>query len=133
MTLQVKAPGFGAPTAVLTFEEFVSFGIRNFVNLGAAGGLQAYMNIGDIVLCERAIHDDGVLTVEMEASALFAVGIFRGVSVSSVFAISDILSEEGWNQGYHSKEKLESLKQIFEASLETIAMISLSSYEADQG
>ena len=58
-------------------------------------------------------RDESVVTVEMEASALFAVGTFRGVNVSSVFAISDILSEGGWNQGYHSEEKLEGLKQIF--------------------
>jgi len=174
-----KAAGFGAPTAVMTLEELAAYGIKKFMNLGTAGGLQKDMNVGDIVVCERAIRDEGtshhylpdekyahaskeltddlcnaiekrgilfrkgtswttdavyretieelqeyrnegVLTVEMEASALFAVGTFRGVSVSSVFAISDILSEEGWNQGYHSYEKLAGLKQIFEAALETI-------------
>ena len=164
----------------MTLEELAAYGIRKFVNLGAAGGLQKAMKIGDIVVCERAIRDEGtshhylpdekyayasmgltadlcasiqrkgisfikgpswttdavyretigefqqyrdegVLTVEMEASALFAVGTFRGVSVSSVFAISDILSEEGWDQGYHSDEKLDGLKQIFEAALDTLA------------
>ncbi len=58
----------------------------------------------------------------MEAFTLFAVGTFRGVSVSSVFAIRDILSEEGWNQGYHSEEKLEGLKQIFKAAIDTLAI-----------
>ncbi len=67
---------------------------------------------------------DGVSTVEMETSALFAVGAYRGVSVSAIFTISDILSEEDWNQGYHSEEKLESLKQIFEVALEMIAINS---------
>ena len=181
--LVLKVPGFGAPTAVMTLEELAAFGIKTFVNLGAAGGLQQNMNIGDIVVCDRAIRDegtshhylpveehafscpeltenlctaferkgiqyskgtswttdapyretveelrqycaDGVATVEMEASALFAVGAYRGVCVSAVFAISDILSEEDWNQGYHSAEKLESLKQIFEVALEAIAMNS---------
>ena len=164
--LVLKVPGFGAPTAVLTLEELIAFGIKTFVNIGAAGGLQENMKIGDIVICDRAIRDegtslhylpaekyalscpeltenlctafekkgipyskraswttdapyretieelrqycdDGVATVEMEASALFAVGVFRGVSMSSVFTISDILSEEDWNQGYHGEEKLE--------------------------
>jgi uridine phosphorylase len=179
--LVLKVPGFGAPTAVMTLEELAAFGIKTFVNIGAAGGLQQNMNIGDIVICDRAIRDegtshhylpvekyafpcpeltenlctaferkgiqyskgtswttdapyretfeelrqycaDGVATVEMEASALFAVGAYRGVSVSAIFAISDILSEEDWNQGYHSEEKLEGLKQIFEIALETIAI-----------
>jgi uridine phosphorylase len=179
--LVLKVPGFGAPTAVLTLEELAAFGIKEFVNLGTAGGLQPNMNIGDIVICDRAIRDegtshhylpvekyafsspeltenlctaferkgisyskgtswttdapyretseelrqycaDGVATVEMEASALFAVGDYRGVSVSAIFAISDILSEEDWNQGYHSEEKLKGLKKAFEVALEMIAI-----------
>jgi len=178
--LVLKVQGFGAPAAVMILEELIAFGIKKFVNLGAAGGLQPNMNIGDIVICDRAIRDEGtsfhyladdkfaysspeitenlctafkrngiqysigsswttdapyretiekvrrhrtegVATVEMEASALFAVGAYRGVSLSSVFTISDILSEEEWDQGYHSAEKLESLKQIFEIALESIA------------
>jgi uridine phosphorylase len=181
--LVLKVPGFGAPTAVMMLEELVAFGIRRFVNLGAAGGIQQSMSIGDIVVCDRAIRDegtshhyladeqyasscpemtaslcaamerrgirysrgtswttdapyretveelrhyrsDGVATVEMEASALLAVGAYRGVSVSSVFVISDLLSEEDWNQGYHSEEKLEALKQVFEVALEAIALDS---------
>jgi len=181
--LVLKVPGFGAPTAAMTLEELAAFGIKIFVNIGAAGGLQQNMNIGDIVICDRAIRDegtshhylpvekyalpspeltenlskaferkgipyrkgtswttdapyretieelrqycsDGVATVEMEASALFAVGAYRGVSVSAIFAISDILSEEDWNQGYHSEEKLEGLKKIFEVALEMIAINS---------
>jgi uridine phosphorylase len=183
--LVLKVPGFGSPTAVMTLEELIAFGIKKFVSLGAAGGLQKDMNIGDIVVCDRAIRDegtshhyspaekyafpspeltenlskafeskgipyskgttwttdapyretieelrqyrsDGVATVEMEASALFAVGAYRSVSVSSIFAISDLLLEEDWNQGYHSEEKLQSLKQIFEVVLESIAINSVN-------
>ena len=46
------------------------------------------------------------------------------IGVSSIFVISDILSEEDWNQGYHSEEKLEGLKKIFEVALEMIAINS---------
>jgi uridine phosphorylase len=178
--LVLKVPGFGAPTAVMTLEELIAFGIKKFVSLGAAGGLQQNMNIGDIVICDRAIRDEGtshhylpvekyafpspeltknlsnafkskgipyskgttwttdapyretieelhqyrsegVATVEMEASALFAVGAYRGVSVSAIFTISDLLSEEDWDQGYHSEEKLQGLKQIFEVALEMLS------------
>ena len=178
--LAMKAAGWGAPTAVMTLEELIASGITKFVSLGAAGALQESLNIGDIVVCERAIRDEGtsyhylpdakyaaacpeltaalvtalknqsipfrtgtswttdapyretieelrlyraegVATVEMEAAALFAVGAFRGVSVSSVFAVSDRLSEEGWAQGYHSEEKVAGLKRIFEVALQTVA------------
>ena len=46
---------------------------------------------------------------------------FRGVSVSSVFVISDLLSEEDWNQGYDSTEKLEGLKMAFGIAVEAMA------------
>jgi uridine phosphorylase len=163
----------------MTLEELAAFGIKKFVNLGSAGGLQPNMNVGDIVLCDRAIRDegtshhylpvekyafacteltehlstafekkgvefsigtswttdapyretieelrqfrsDGVATVEMEVSALFAAGAYRGVGVSAIFVISDILSEEDWHQGYHSAEKLEGLKKTFEVVLDSI-------------
>lgn len=177
--LVLKVPGFGAPTAAMTLEELAAFGIGRFVNLGTAGGLQQDMDVGDIVICDRAIRDegtsrhylpvekyafpspgltgslcltfgrrgvqfrkgaswttdapyretieelrrhraDGVATVEMEVSALFAVGAYRGVDVSSIFVVSDLLSEEDWNQGYHSAEKLEGLKRAFVVALEVI-------------
>jgi uridine phosphorylase len=137
----------------MTLEELIAFGIKKFVNLGTAGGLQQSMNVGDIVICESAIRDEGAshhylpheeyayacpemterlrtaferkgIQYSKEASALFAVGAYRGVSVSSVFVISDLLSEEGWNQGYHSAAKLEGLKQVFDAALATIAVDS---------
>jgi len=38
--------------------------------------------------------------------------------------MKNILSEEDWNQGYHSAEKLEGLKKIFEVALEMIAINS---------
>ena len=47
----------------------------------------------------RLYRAGGIATVEMEAAALFAVGAFRRVSLTSIFAISDRLSEGGWIQG----------------------------------
>lgn len=177
--LITKVPGFGAPAAAMLLEELIAYGIKKFVNIGTAGGLQDNLKVGDIVICDRAIRDEGtsyhylpddlysyacpdltdmltetfmkmnipyfqgiswttdapyretiqelrhykaegVMTVEMEASALFAVGSFRKVHVSSAFTISDLIKEDGWHQGYHSNEKLFGLMRIFEASIEIL-------------
>jgi purine-nucleoside phosphorylase len=56
----------------------------------------------------------------MEVSALFAAGAYRSVSVSAIFVVSDLLSEEDWDQGYHSAEKLGGLKKAFEVALDSI-------------
>lgn len=51
--------GVGAPTAVVTFEELIARGVKNFISIGTCGGLQKHIPIGDIMLCEKAIRDEG--------------------------------------------------------------------------
>jgi uridine phosphorylase len=49
------------PAAVSTImEELIAIGIAKFLSIGAAGGLQKDLRIGDIVVCDRAIRDEGV-------------------------------------------------------------------------
>jgi uridine phosphorylase len=52
--------GFGSPVASLLMEEFIALGTSKFISIGTAGGLQKTCRVGDIVLCERAIRDEGV-------------------------------------------------------------------------
>lgn len=143
----------GAPMTAVVVEESIVCGARNFLILGTAGGLSGELSISDIVLCNRAVRDEGtshhylknskyiapdlvltsalakamrrwrikynpgttwsidalyaetreevahyrkegVLTVEMEASALFAVAKKRRARAAAVFTVSDTLGEE---------------------------------------
>lgn len=43
--------------------------------------------------------EDGVVSIEMEAAALFAVAEYRGVDAAAVFDIGDLITEEEWNSG----------------------------------
>lgn len=52
-------PGIGAPCAVLALEHAVHDGHRQFWFLGACGGLHPELRIGDIVLVEQAISEEG--------------------------------------------------------------------------
>lgn len=52
--------GFGSPVASLLMEDFIALGTAKFISIGTAGGLQKTCRAGDIVLCERAIRDEGV-------------------------------------------------------------------------
>lgn len=45
-------------------------------------------------------RDKGALAVEMEASALFAAGAFRGIPVAAVLAVSDELHSPDWHPGF---------------------------------
>jgi uridine phosphorylase len=152
----------GAPLTSIVVEDLIVMGAREFLILGTAGGL-AKPSAGEIVLCSKALRDDGtshhylpdskfvlpeegfteslgaamkeagvnfrtgptwtidapytesrqeltryvkegILTVEMEAAALFAVAKVRGVKAAAVFVVSDILSEDGWSGFVAGKE-----------------------------
>jgi uridine phosphorylase len=52
--------GFGSPVTALFMEDFIALGTSKFISIGTAGGLQKTSQVGDIVLCDRAIRDEGV-------------------------------------------------------------------------
>lgn len=172
--------GIGAPQAVIHLEEFIAWGVRRFVSVGTAGSLQRGLRVGDLVLVERALRDEGsshhylaparyahpskgltdrirkelrsrrlkfasgatwtidtpyretvaearryqrqgVLTVEMEAAALFAVAKYRRAEVASVLSISDSLTdglgEIAWTPKFHLKRNLSGLERVFRVAV----------------
>jgi len=145
-TVGICCMGIGAPAVVSVMELLTVLGVRRFVSLGTAGGLQAAHQPGDTIVVTDAVRDEGtsyhylpadvparaderltsavaraladggvsfttgstwtidapyretrhevaryraegVLTVEMEAAALFAVASIRDVSVASVLVV----------------------------------------------
>ncbi len=171
--------GIGAPAAAAAMEELAALGTSAFVSIGTAGSLQRDLNVGDLVLCEAAIRDEGVshhylppaklatataaasaalgaalrqagvafragsswtidapyretvaearryqaegvLCVEMEAAALFAVAEVRGLQVAAAFAISDSLADLAWNPQFHGPEVEAGLITLYEAALSTL-------------
>jgi uridine phosphorylase len=64
----------------------------------------------------RHYQVEGVLTVEMEAAALFAVAAYRGVEMAAAFTISDSLAEMVWNPQFHASDTHDSLTTLFSAA-----------------
>lgn len=171
--------GIGAPAAAVVLEDLAATGTSAFVSVGTAGSLQRDLDIGDLVLCEAAIRDEGVshhylppaklalasaamngalgaamrqagvpfragtswtidtpyretvaearryqaegvLCVEMEAAALFAVAKVRGLQVASGFAISDSLAELVWNPQFHGPQVEAGLITLYEAAVSAL-------------
>lgn len=164
--------GTGAPSSITVLEELIALGIKEFISVGTAGTIQKNINIGDIILCDKAIRDEGtsyhyckpekysysseklnkkiikelkllkekfiigtswttdapyretisevkkyqkenVLTVEMEASALFTVAKIRKVNLSSLLTISDSLAGLKWNPNFsHSLTSDQKIKLV---------------------
>jgi uridine phosphorylase len=172
--------GFGAPVAVTLSEVLIALGVKRIINIGVAGTLQKHIDIGDIVVCDKAIRDEGtshhylhpatyayphqeltdrineiidknaikhfigpswtidapyretiaevskyqeqgILTVEMEASALFALGTHRNVEVGAIFTISDSLADLKWRPEFQSERTIKGLEKIFEISLKVLS------------
>jgi uridine phosphorylase len=171
--------GSGAPVVVALLEELIAFGVKRFISIGTAGTLQKNINAGDLIVCERAIRDEGtsyhylkaskyayaskkmterikraldmlgqkyfvgtswtvdapyretvaearqyqkegVATVEMEASALFAVAQYRGVEMGAMFTVSDSLAELQWSPKFHFKKTKGGLEILYKVALATL-------------
>ena len=172
--------GIGAPIAAILIEELSVFGIKNFISIGVAGCLQKDIELGTMIVCDKAIRDEGVshhyikkdkfaypsqiltdkvinilknrdqrykiggswtidapyretlpelvkyrnegiLTVEMEAAAIFAVTKYLNLNSSAIFTISDYLTEDGWELHFHRTEK--HLQNLFLIAKETIVSL----------
>ncbi len=168
--------GVGAPAVVLVLEALIVQGVRRFLSIGTAGSLQKHIAIGDIVVCDRAIRDEGtshhylppeqyahaspamtarlvealqaadithsvgtswttdapyretvaevqhyqsegVLTVEMEAAALFAVAAYRGVEMGALLTISDSLAASEWDPQFRSDTTRVGLETLYRVAL----------------
>lgn len=172
--------GIGAPGVSMLLEIYIELGIKRFINVGIAGGLQKTSDIGDVIVCTSAIRDEGVsyhylvdpstpalpsenltaafmrtleddgilytrgptwtidaffretvgeiqhyqqegvVTVEMEAAALFAISTLRGVDIASGFVISDSVAELVWHPQILAQETHESLFRVYQAARTTL-------------
>jgi uridine phosphorylase len=69
----------------------------------------------------RRFRDSGVLAVDMETSAIFAVAKYRGVEAASAQVISDILTEREWFPAFHERSVRESAEVLLKAALEVLS------------
>jgi uridine phosphorylase len=65
----------------------------------------------------RHYQAEGVLCVEMEAAALFAVAGLRGLRLASAFVISDSLADLVWSSRFGSPEVTSGLIGLYQAAV----------------
>ena len=53
-------PGVGGPLAAATMEELIALGCERFVVCGGAGSLQPQLQMGHLVVVQRALRDEGL-------------------------------------------------------------------------
>jgi len=60
----------------------------------------------------RAFQSQGVLGVDMETSALYTVGAFRGIETAALLIVSDDLSKMTWRHGFREPRFLEAREKV---------------------
>lgn len=51
--------GMGGPSTAICIEELADLGVRDLIRIGSCGALQSHLSLGELVLCDRAVCDDG--------------------------------------------------------------------------
>ncbi len=73
----VTSTGIGGPSAAIAIEELCKIGVRTFIRVGTCGGMQPFVNAGDLVLPIGAVRAEGTTReyapVEFPAVADFDV------------------------------------------------------------
>ena len=69
----------------------------------------------------RHYQAEGVLTVEMEASAVCAVAAVRGVALATAFTVSDSLAELVWNPQFASNKVQAGLMTLYRAAVDVLS------------
>ena len=65
----VRVPGVGAPVTALLMEELIARGAERFLALGHVGSLQPDVELGDLVVVDRALRDEGTSHHYLDAGA----------------------------------------------------------------
>jgi len=68
----------------------------------------------------KAFQSQGILSVDMETSALFSVSQFRSVDLAAVLVVSDSLSGLKWVHGFKDPMFHESRKRVIKSVLNSI-------------
>lgn len=67
-------------------------------------------------------QERGVLSVEMEAAALFAICAMRRAQIAGGFVISDVLSAPAWNPQFRAEATADGLVRLFEAARSVLSV-----------
>ena len=57
--ITVCSTGIGAPSAIIALEELAQCGAKYMVRVGSAGALQVNIGLGELIVAEAAVRDEG--------------------------------------------------------------------------
>ena len=68
----------------------------------------------------RKYREAGISAVEMEVASFYAVCKFKGVKGIALLIVSDLLNDEGWMGGFHTKQFRDGVRKLSKFVLEEV-------------
>lgn len=66
--VSVCSTGIGAPSMIIAVEELKQCGVTHIVRVGSAGAMQAGLGLGELIVAEAAVRDEGGSKAYVESS-----------------------------------------------------------------
>ncbi len=128
--ITIMSTGMGAPSMLICIEELAQCGAKNIIRVGSMGAYQERIKLGDTVIVEGAVRDDGGSKAYIEPSYP-AISDFslvqKAVNLSPSSHLGIIRSHDSF---YTDKEdeicEFWHKKGILGADMETSALLTLS-------
>ena len=143
--------GMGGPSTAICIEELADLGVTDMIRIGSCGALQTHLSLGQLVLCDRAVCDDGTSQTYLDAFR-YAAPELNGVcgedrEITYAYADNSLLKacqeaaeREGFSHvigstrshdGLYLKRKPEldefySSKDVFGSDMETAALFAVA-------
>ena len=64
--------GMGGPSTAICVEELADLGVTDLIRIGSCGALQRDLRLGQLVICDRAVCDDGTSQTYLDTFAYAA-------------------------------------------------------------
>lgn len=79
--VSVTSTGIGCPSTAIAVEELIKIGADTFVRVGTSGGMQPYLNAGDLGIVTAAIRDEGTTShyMPMEFPAVADIDVVNAL------------------------------------------------------
>jgi uridine phosphorylase len=88
-------PGIGAPSACISLEEAIVMGCRDFVAVGGAGALLPELELGEVLIADRALRDEGTSYHYLEPSRFVSADETVGDAIADALKAADLPYRRG--------------------------------------
>ena len=126
--------GMGGPSVAIAVEELKNIGVHTLMRVGSAGALQEGISLGDLIVCEAAVRDEG--TSKAYVDAIYPAAAHYSLVRHCIDAAKDfgfpchhgvVLSHESF---YYDEDEQDSIKWskkgVLASDFETAALFTVA-------